>query len=311
MKAQTRNTIRLILLGFAAAAMFFLVIGLPQMELAPGMPFERIWQFLLDQFAAARTTRAPPSALPGGELIISIYRAIFFIALAAFPFAVILVLIDPELRKRMIHTTIFVVILLLILSLILRDQTELEDPVREPGISGQQAPEAGLPVEPLDVEQFQTSQVSPWISRGLSLALGLLAAFITIVIITQIRKNWSAAPSGLDHLALHARTALTELEGGGDLQDTILRCYAEMSRVVREARGLRRSRTVTAREFTDALVRAQLPRRPVVQLTQLFEKARYGGGATTAQDEHEAVSSLRAIVRACDRLGGDLGGGPA
>ena len=302
MKAQTKNTIRLILLGFAAIAMFLLVIGLPQMELAPGLPFERIWQFLLDQFAGARNMGATGSALPGGELIMIIYRTIFFIALVVFPFAVILVLIDPALRKRVIYTTILVLILVFILSRMMRNQTELEDPVREAEVGGPQAPIAGLPVEPLDVEDFQAGRISPWIGRGLSLALGLLAAFIFIVIINQVRKNRAAAPSGLDDLAQHARTALTDLEGGGDVQNTILRCYAEMSRVVQDVRGLRRNRTVTAREFTDALVRIKLPRRPVETLTRLFEKARYGGGATTTQDEQEAVSSLRAIVRACEDL---------
>ncbi|MCD6286059.1 MAG: DUF4129 domain-containing protein [Anaerolineae bacterium] len=311
MKAQTKNTIRLILLGFAAVAMFLLVIGLPQIELSPGLPFERIWQFLLDQFAAGRNTGMTASELPGGDLIMKIYRTIFFIALVVFPFAVILVLIDPVLRKRVISTTIVLLILVFLLSLVMRNQTEGEDPVREAEIGAPQAPLAGLPVEPLDVEDFQAGQISPWIGRGLSLALGLLAAFILLVIINQIRKNREAAPAGLDDLALHARTALTELEGGGDLQNTILRCYAEMSRIVREARGLRRNRTVTAREFTDALVRANLPRRPVETLTRLFEKARYGSGATTPQDEQDAISSLRTIVRACDLLGGDFGGGPA
>ena len=302
MKVQTKNTIRLILLAFAAAAMFLLVIGLPQMNLSPGLPFEQIWQFLLDQFSSPRSMRATASALPGGELIINIYRTIFFIALVCFPFAVILVLIDPEMRKRVIRTTIVVLILLFILSLIMRNQTELEDPIRESEVGGPQAPIAGLPVGPLGVEDFEAGRISPWIGRGLSLALGLLAAFILIVIINQIRKNREAAPAGLDDLALHARAALTELEGGGDLQNTILRCYAEMSRVVKDVRGLRRRRTMTAREFTDALVRARLPRRQVETLTRLFEKARYGGGATTTQDEQEAIASLRAIVRACEDL---------
>jgi len=237
MKAQTKNAIRLILLGFAATAMFLLVIGLPQMELAPGLPFERIWQFLLDQFATGRNTGATASALPGGELIMKIYRTIFFIALVIFPFAVILVLIDPVMRKRVIQTAIVVGILVFILSLIMGNQTELEDPVREAEVGGPQAPLAGLPAEPLDVEDFQAGRISPWIGRGLSLALGLLAAFILVVIINQIRKNREAAPAGLDDLALHARAALTELEGGGDLQNTILRCYAEMSRVVSPAPG--------------------------------------------------------------------------
>lgn len=301
MKLRTKNTIRLILLGIAATAMFLLVIGLPQIELAPGLPFDRIWQFLLDQFSADRNTGVA-SALPGGELIFNAYRTIFFVALVVFPFAVILVLLDPAQRRRMIQTTIVVLILVFILSLIMRNQTELEDPIYEPEVSGPQAPAAGRPVEPLDVEEFQAGQISPWIGRGLSLALGLLAAFILIVIFNQIRKNHAAATAGLDDLALHARTALTELEGGGDLQDTILRCYAEMSRVVRDVRGLRRNRTVTAREFTDALVQAKLPRRPVETLTRLFEKARYGSGAPTPQDEQDAISSLRAIVRSCEDL---------
>jgi hypothetical protein len=99
---------------------------------------------------------------------------------------------------------------------------------------------------------------------------------------------------------MQARAAIESLEKGSDLRDVVLQCYAEMIRVVREQRGLRRDRTVTAREFTDYLVAAKLPEQHVNRLTSLFEKVRYGSKPAAQGDELEAIASLRAIVRACE-----------
>ena len=301
MNARTRHLIRLALLALSLAALFFLIAGLRQIELEPGLPFSQIWQFLLDQLSGFAQGFGGGGGDGGSDLIIRIYRTIFWIALACFPFAVVMMLLDPELRRRVIRTTIVLLILLALMSFVMNRQdsiepetTELENAVLEP-------PQA-LDLEALDVEEFEPEQVSSWLGRTISLVLGLLFAFIIFVIVRQIILNRPAPEADLNSLAKSARRAISELESGEDLQDAILRCYAEMTSTVRDVRGLRRDRDVTAREFTDVLVRAQLPPGPVHTLTALFEKARYGTGNTTPQDESAAISSLRAIVHACEEL---------
>jgi len=301
MNAQTRHFIRLGLLVLGLGALFFLIVGLGQLELEPGLPFEQIWQFLMEQFGNSSRDYGMGGSLGSGDLIMRIYRTLFWIALVCFPFAVVLMLIDPVLRRKVIRTAIVLLLLLALMALVM----DREPPLEEEGLElegGVLVPPQPLDVERLDVDDFQSEEVSGWIGRTVSLVLGLLLAFIVFVIIQQIAKNRSERGSALDDLARSARRAISDLESGEDLQNAILRCYAEMSRVVRDVRGLRRDHDVTAREFTTVLVRAQLPPGPVQTLTTLFEKARYGAGATTVGDESEAVSSLRAIVQACEEL---------
>jgi len=47
-----------------------------------------------------------------------------------------------------------------------------------------------------------------------------------------------------------------------------------------------------------------LPVSPVHQLTQLFETVRYGGVTPGRKEEQVAVTSLRAIINACQKPGG-------
>jgi hypothetical protein len=55
---------------------------------------------------------------------------------------------------------------------------------------------------------------------------------------------------------------------------------------------------MTPREFERELVRAGLPALPVERLTRLFEHVRYGVHAPGPEEQHEAISSLEAIVTA-------------
>lgn len=300
MKAARSRTIRLVFLSIAAVAMLLLIVGLSRVELDPGVPFAQIWQFLVEQFRTERPLPPYGSGTPGGSVLLDIYRIIFFIALAALPFAVILVMIDPELRKRVLRSMLRILLIMALLMLVMRNQVEQEDVPFEPE-GGQPAGEQGE-LEEFSPEDFSPERISPWIGRGLSLTLGLLAAAIVVIIIVRARRNRLESGSALEDIAFQARSALEDIEKGGDLRNIVLQCYAEMIRVVREQRGIRRDRTVTAREFTDYLITAKLPSGPVQALTGLFEKARYSSRTPTAEDEEEAVTSLRAIVRACEDL---------
>jgi hypothetical protein len=84
-------------------------------------------------------------------------------------------------------------------------------------------------------------------------------------------------------------TALAALESGAELHNVVLRCYEEMTRLLNEARGIRRPQAMTAREFELTLTQLGLPEEPVVSLTRLFEEAR-------------SVQSLTAVAAACQEV---------
>lgn len=295
MKVLKRQQVKIALLATAVVALFLLVVGLGQIELEPGLPLERILAFLIAQFRREGTAGVVPP-LGGGDFIIDLFRAIFLVALVLFPIGLVLVLLDPDARRRLLGTLIRMALLMALLSFLVSTREE------ELGFEGQEGLGMGPRdefefVEPLTPEAFSPTSVSPWIGWGLSLLAGLVVALVVYSVVNHIRKN-RAAEAQLEQLARQAEAALVDLEAGGDYQDTIIRCYAEMSRIVREERGLHRDRAMTAREFVDYLLRARLPNAPVRRLTQLFEAARYGAGAHTPEDEEDAVASLRAIVAA-------------
>jgi hypothetical protein len=66
-------------------------------------------------------------------------------------------------------------------------------------------------------------------------------------------------------------------------------------------RNIHRDRYMTPHEFEAYLEGRGLPREPVRQLTALFEQVRYGGVRPGRADERTAISSLEAIVAACQK----------
>ena len=85
------------------------------------------------------------------------------------------------------------------------------------------------------------------------------------------------------------------------MRATVLRCYREMSSLLRERRGIRRGQTMTAREFEQQLAQAGVHNEHIRRLTQLFERVRYGANIPQQRDTDEAVRCLTAIVQAYGR----------
>ena len=113
------------------------------------------------------------------------------------------------------------------------------------------------------------------------------------------RQLW---PAHADELLLQeAENAISALNAGEDFKNVIIRCYLQMSRVLREEHGIERSYTMTVREFEDWLEFKGMPRIPVHQLTRLFEKVRYGKQQMSKDDEKIGVESLNEIIQFCRR----------
>lgn len=105
-----------------------------------------------------------------------------------------------------------------------------------------------------------------------------------------------------DPLAAEAEAAVRAIANGQSLSDVIIRCYLNMESVIAQERGIERGQSVTPREFKASLVEKGIPEQPVLQLTGLFERARYGNQRLNTQDEREAVDCFMAIQNACRQI---------
>jgi hypothetical protein len=124
--------------------------------------------------------------------------------------------------------------------------------------------------------------------------LGLAATLVGVGLWVIFRP---AGRASTDRLTLQAEWALQALKMGLDLKNVIVRCYWQMGQVLQEEQGIEMKTTMTVREFERLLKDRGVPPLPVHQLTQLFEMARYGHRAASAEDERQAIDALTAIVQ--------------
>lgn len=300
MKQRYRYLLRTAIAAVVILAMVLLISSIPNLTLKKGVPFDQLWAFLVEELGLNGMMGGPPAGGPtgGGEGLVRFMRILFYILFICFPFAIIVVMLEPDLRKRVLRTILQLALLMLALALLVESQAE-ELELTDSGVGMQPQGEEAALADPMTPEAFEAENVASWIPWAISLALGLLVALIAVAIVNVMRRSRAEETMPLDQLASRAEEAIADIESGGDLHDTILRCYAEMSRIVREERGIHRDRTVTAREFVDYLLRANLPSEPVDTLTQLFERARYSTREQSAEDQEKAIASLQAIAAAC------------
>lgn len=102
-----------------------------------------------------------------------------------------------------------------------------------------------------------------------------------------------------DALAVEVGAALQAIESGADFRDVILNAYLGMLQVVRQEQGIQREESVTPREFETLLAARGIPRAPILQLTRLFEKVRYGNKTPDPADERAAIQCLNEIRESC------------
>jgi hypothetical protein len=170
-----------------------------------------------------------------------------------------------------------------------------------------QAAEASVPQLPCTVtnarEQLPIASATPgfvsqppeWVVIIVSL---VLAAVIVALIWLMLRRRRTAQPvDQARQVAAEAEEALAELQAGGDLRDTVMRCYSEMSEVLSRTSGLARRGSMTPREFEQFLIGAGVRDAHIQRLTRLFEAVRYGGRTTGERERREAIDCLTAIVR--------------
>lgn len=151
------------------------------------------------------------------------------------------------------------------------------------------------PVEPPDPFLRPPAWATLFISGLFS---ALLVAGGVYLLIRYMRAAQPPVLSDLGEIGREASVALEALESGETLRNVVLRCYVDMSNVLKRTRQIEREAAMTPSEFAARLAALGLPEKPVAGLTRLFEAVRYGSAETTPADEALAVESLTAIVAA-------------
>lgn len=107
-----------------------------------------------------------------------------------------------------------------------------------------------------------------------------------------------------DAIAIEVGAALRAIEAGEDVRNVILNAYLRMLQIVKEEQGIEREESVTPREFETLLAARGIPREPILQITRLFEKVRYGSKSPDPADEQAAIACLTTIREACLSVNG-------
>jgi hypothetical protein len=267
-------------------AIIALAAGLSSVELQPGLS-------LSPDLLGGSTKLNPISRiqLPSTLLVFvtSLLRVGFWVLL---PLAIIHFIRSRSARKRVLlqlfYMLIFAYVLISLSSgLNLQAGTAPQLPPGSTGLPG-------------TAEEFSLSIPSApaWVFFALSaVAVGIIA-FGSYRIYQSTRDRQAES----SEMGQEARAALESLEAGAELESVIQRAYLRLCQSSWSRRGIARAKHSTAREFEGQLSSAGLPMRSVGALTRLFEKSRYGDAPMEDEDEREAVSALREILRTLGEL---------
>lgn len=275
----------LLVVGIAILAIVLLASGLSGLELRPGQPLPRPGQ-------ESGELAGVFDMLPNSPILGAILLVLNVITLLLLPVAIIYFIVSPDGRRRIIRG-LGLLLWILAFYFLMRANPEF---FRELQIEPSALPEPGEFVVP-DAEF--TAAVPTWATPVMTFGLALLMAVGLVAAGWFIWRRSRLFADPLEQLAQEAQEALDALEAGANVKDTVMHCYFEMSRVLREQRGIQRAEAMTPREFEISLKDAGLPDREVEQLTRLFESVRYGARAPGEQEERQAITCLEAVVRAC------------
>lgn len=289
MSKAKRNT--LVFLCVASVLILILAMSLPTLVLSPGQPFS-LEQPQLQAFGAS-------GSLPGGSVIVLFIRGIVALALILFPLYVLYSLMTAQGRKRLIADLIVIVLLFLLASYLqklpLLDNMQKQEQVASALQNTDEA--TSLP------DSVFVANPPNWLTPLVIVIASILVVIIVFAGIQFFRQPFKAE-NLLDDFAQEAQNAIEALNTGSDLRITVMHCYREMTRIVKQQKGIERETAMTAREFEDYLISSGLPKEAVQTLSRLFEQVRYGGTLENPHQEALALSCLKDIVNACKVMGG-------
>ncbi len=270
-------------------ALILLAAGLSNLELRPGKPF-------------ALSLRPEPLSIVEGEgqpdssVFEIVWRGLVFLFVLLLPFSIIHFIISPEARKRVLRDLLIMISFLIMYQAFVRAVSEGRVTL---GQMPQAMPTPVMPSTPVRTEF--TASPPEWLVIFASLGVAALLVGVLFWAGWYLRRR--QPENAVNQLAKEAQHTLQVLHAGGDFKNAVVRCYAEMSRVLSERRGLERQPGMTPREFERRLAQVGLPREDVRRLTRLFEDARYGATPPGEKERREAEACLTAIARAAGGIG--------
>jgi hypothetical protein len=294
MAAGRRKLAAVLLVAIVIAATVMLSAALPHLELSPqGRP--------LPSLARSESKGLPLPNLPGWQIPDSLFSLLLILFGLLMLVFIAVGIISPKTRKRTISNLVLI-LGLVVISLVLGSPPDSSNQLAATPTAP--APLAEVPVPPssqgaIGADFELATAPPPWLIWSISLVLALTIAAGLAASAWVVWRATHLPASSLEQLAGEAQEALAALRAGADPRDTILRCYLEMSRVLRQQRGIVRNQAMTPREFESSLTDAGLPSEQVRQLTRLFELVRYGARLPAGTQEQEAVACLTAIVESC------------
>jgi hypothetical protein len=275
--SRQKLTIFLFLIGIAAFV-FIMAVSLNQIRLQPGQ------KFYFPDIPPLITFSMRYSSL--GKTPVQVLLSFFVISGILTPFALIIMFFSKRWRKRFM---LLLVLNALLILLFLGLQTIVP---KTPVVSLKIAAKSGV------ATPVTMSPPPEWAICVATLIIALILAWILFVFIRHALRRQTPVVH-LGRITEEAQNALNRIDLGEDLQETILRCYREMMLIVMNAHGIIREKFMTPREFETLLKGSGLPAESLLQLTRLFEHARYGGQLCAQQDKQLAIRCLRDIASAC------------
>ena len=266
----------------ATLALMVLAAGLHSLE------FEPARQFGFYERPGGLTTGIIPFNLD------RLMRAFIIFTSVTFVVGIILLVVSPEARKTFWRYFRPILILLTIYAAMVYFSRPTEGEVEEP-LATQFAP----PVEVGDEPELEAAKEVPYSAPEAEIwQRYLIGASIIILIGVAGYAIWQKYKSSEDEFVEITRTALSDIHSGRDWEDAVIQCYVRMNNAIRQQKHLNRNQSMTPREFASHLGRSGLPEEPVINLTRLFEKARYGSYSSGTDERTEAIDCLTNILDA-------------
>jgi len=288
----SRKKLRLLsLLGIALVTVVLLAAGLSEMALLPGQPFP-----LAGILQALREAGNP---FAGVSLPFDLMRLVMACVWLLLILSIIGFIVSSEIRKEVFRRFITYLLWgLLVYGLIisLPPFSPFGEP-EESGPAGAAFPDRLDPAELLPAPPDFIVNPPQWFVFGVSFLIIALLLGSLWGAWYFVKARSQPSPDPLEAITQEAQAALRGLQSGQNLKDTVMRCYAEMSRILSEQRRIQRPQGMTPREFEQYLAQSGLHLNDIRRLTRLFETARYGSKSPGPQAEQEAIACLSAIVQ--------------
>jgi hypothetical protein len=280
--------------GLALLALIVLSASLSSLKMSDGQPFSMA-QLAPDVNDSNISTE-------GTSWIIAVFRLMMILFWVALPIYIVLLLISKEERKRFLRTLLFwTPIIILLLYLLNRKPNPNSTQDLSQSLMGNPNPGPQATIAPPPEFVPPPQWVTTFATIAISLTIALIALGVFYVLWRQAR-NRRQLKEPLKVVEKEARAALDLIASGGDLREAVIRCYLQMIEALQVYRGINRDLDITPHEFEMILSKRGMPSDSVHQLTLLFEEVRYGTLKPGRKDEQVAISSLSAIISACQKV---------